>query len=84
MFPDLAQDPRNVRLGLENDRFNPFGMMSLSYSMWSVLLIPYNMFPYRCMAEGSYMMMLFIPGPDSPRRDIDVYLRLLIDELKVL
>ena len=46
--------------------------MSLSYSMWLVLLIPYN------------MPLLRIPGPDSPRRDIDVYLRLLIDKLKML
>ena len=27
---------------------------------------------------------LLIPGPDSPRRDIDVYLCPLIDELKIL
>ena len=32
-FPDFANEPRNVRLGLAADGFNPFGNMSLSYSM---------------------------------------------------
>ena len=31
--PQFASDVRNVRLGLAADGFNPFGNMSLSYSM---------------------------------------------------
>ncbi|GJR27461.1 zinc finger, PHD-type containing protein [Tanacetum coccineum] len=50
-YPDFAAEPRNVRLGLAADGFNPFGNLSQSYSMWP---------------------------------DIDVYLRPLIDDLKVL
>ena len=34
--------------------------------------------------EQSFMTTLLIPRPDSPGRDIDVYLRPLIDELKML
>ena len=83
-YPDFADEPRNVRLGLASDGFNPFGTMSVSYSMWPVVLIPYNMPPWRSMADGSLMMTLLIPGPTSPGRDIDVYLRPLIDELKTL
>ncbi|GJV81014.1 reverse transcriptase domain-containing protein [Tanacetum coccineum] len=37
-----------------------------------------------CMKGSSFMLMLFIPGPKSPGKDIDVYLRPLIDDLKVL
>ena len=31
--PNYAREPRNVRLWLAADGFNPFGNMSLSYSM---------------------------------------------------
>lgn len=37
--PGFASDPRNVRLGLATDGFNPFGAMSLSYSIWLVFLL---------------------------------------------
>jgi hypothetical protein len=38
----FAEDPRNIRLGLATDGFNPFGKMSSSYSMWPIFVIPYN------------------------------------------
>ena len=44
-FPEFTKEPRNVRLGLASDGFNLFGTMSLSYSMWPVLPIPYNIPP---------------------------------------
>ena len=44
-FSWFSQDPRNVRLGLATDGFNPFGTMSTHYSMWPVVLVPYNMPP---------------------------------------
>ncbi|GJR19175.1 RNA-directed DNA polymerase, eukaryota [Tanacetum coccineum] len=37
-----------------------------------------------CMKESSFMLTLLIPGPKSPGKDIDVYLRPLIDDLKYL
>ncbi|KAA0066196.1 uncharacterized protein E6C27_scaffold21G002130 [Cucumis melo var. makuwa] len=43
-FPDFASDPRNV-LGLALDGLNSFGQMSTSYSMWPVVLLPYNLPP---------------------------------------
>lgn len=30
--PDFAKEPRNVRLGLASDGFNPFRTMSISHS----------------------------------------------------
>ncbi|GKD02032.1 hypothetical protein Tco_1172306, partial [Tanacetum coccineum] len=36
------------------------------------------------MKESSFMLTLLIPGPISPGKDIDVYLRPLIDDLKDL
>ncbi|GJZ59346.1 gag-pol polyprotein [Tanacetum coccineum] len=38
MKPEFSGDPRNVRLGLAADGFNPFGMMSQNYSMWPPLI----------------------------------------------
>lgn len=83
-YPDFAKEPRNVRLGLAADGFNPFGNMSQSYSMWPVVLTTYNTPPWLCMKESSFMLTLLIPGPKSPGKDIDVFLRPLVDELKML
>ncbi|KAL6313164.1 hypothetical protein AAG906_016741 [Vitis piasezkii] len=78
------EEPRNVRLGLASDGFNPFGNMSISYSMWPVVLIPYNLPPWMCMKQTFFMLSLLIPGPTAPGNDIDIYLQPLIDELNDL
>ncbi|GJW98084.1 reverse transcriptase domain-containing protein [Tanacetum coccineum] len=70
--------------GLVADGFNPFGNLSQAYSMWPVILITYNLPPWLCMKESSFMLTLLIPGPKSLGKDIDVYLRPLINDLKVL
>ena len=44
-FSNFASDLRKVRLGLALDGFNPFDYMSTSYSMWHVVLTPYNLPP---------------------------------------
>nr|GEZ44081.1 hypothetical protein [Tanacetum cinerariifolium] len=59
-YLDFAKEPRNVRLELAADGFNPFGNL-----------------------KSSFMLTLLIPGPKSPGKDIDVYLRPLIEDLKV-
>lgn len=80
----FASDVRNVRLGLASDGFNPFGIMSVSYTTWPVILIPYNLPPWLCMKQSYWIMSMLIPGPKSPGNNIDVYLQPLIDELKEL
>ncbi|KAL0427633.1 UNVERIFIED_CONTAM: hypothetical protein Slati_2938100 [Sesamum latifolium] len=69
-YPDFARDPRNIRLDLATDGFNSFGNMSTSYSMWPVILIPYNMPLYKYMKDEFFMMPLLIPGPRAPGKDI--------------
>ncbi|CAN1782145.1 hypothetical protein LINPERHAP1_LOCUS15680 [Linum perenne] len=83
-FPWFDEDSRNVRLGLAINGFNPFGNMSVSYSMWPVILTPYNLPPWMCMKEQFLFMTLLIPGPSAPGKDIDIYMQPLIDELKEL
>jgi len=80
----FAEDPRNVRLGLASDGFNPFGMLNVSYSCWPMILIPYNLPPWLCLKQSYWMLSMMIPGARSPGVSIDVYLQPLIDELKVL
>ncbi|GJV88407.1 hypothetical protein Tco_1532345 [Tanacetum coccineum] len=70
--------------GLAADGFNPFGNLSQAYSMWPVILTTYNLPPWLCMKESSFMLTLLILGPKSLGKDIDVYLRPLIEDLKVL
>nr|GEX65944.1 hypothetical protein [Tanacetum cinerariifolium] len=83
-YLDFAAEPRNVRSGLAADRFNSFGNLSQSYSMWPVILTTYNLPPWLCMKESSFMLTLLIPGLKSSGKDVDVYLRPLIDDLKDL
>ncbi|CAL1383444.1 unnamed protein product [Linum trigynum] len=83
-YPWFAADSRSVRLGLASDGFNPFGNMSNSYSMWPVVLTPYNLPPWMCMKEPYLLLTLLIPGPLAPGKDIDVYLKPLVDELQEL
>ena len=81
---EFAADPRNIRLGLASDGFNPFGHQSATYSMWPVLVIPYNMPPNVCTKESNYMMALLIPGPKSPGKDFDLFMEPLVEELQQL
>nr|GEW10909.1 hypothetical protein [Tanacetum cinerariifolium] len=70
--------------GLAVDGFNLPDNLSQSYSMWPVILITYNMPPWLCMKKSSFMLTLLILGTKSLGKDIDVYLRHLIDDLKDL
>ncbi|XP_042958085.1 uncharacterized protein LOC122293618 [Carya illinoinensis] len=79
--PRFARDARNVRLSLASDGFNPFNSLAKPYSIWPVILVPYNLPLWLCMKDMLFMTSLIIPSPKSPGNDIDVYLQPLIDEL---
>ena len=84
LHPTFASEHCNIRLGLASDGFNPFSNMSITHSMWPIVLILYNLPPWLCMKQQFFMLSLLIPGPTAPRNDIDVYLQPLIDELQEL
>lgn len=52
----FASDPKNVWLGLATNGFNTFGNMNLSYSVWTVVLFPYNLLPWMCIKEPYIFM----------------------------
>ncbi|KAI5350621.1 hypothetical protein L3X38_003512 [Prunus dulcis] len=81
-FLEFAADPRNMRLGLATDGFNPYGVLNQHHSTWPIFVFPYNLPPWKCMKK-EYMMMTVLITED-PGRSIDVYLRPLVDELKDL
>ncbi|KAL5556693.1 hypothetical protein UlMin_038929 [Ulmus minor] len=83
-WPTFASDPRNLRLGLATDGFNPFSNLSSTYSCWPAMLVTYNLPPWLCMKKENIMLSLLIPGPRQPGNDIDIYLQPLIDDLKLL
>ena len=69
---------------LASDGFNPFGSMANDYSMWPVMLMPYNVAPSKYMKEPFIFLSLLVLGPRAPSNQIDVYLRSLINELREL
>lgn len=83
-WPFFSSDPRNLRLGLATDGFNPYSNLSSTHSCWPVMLVNYNLPPWLCMKRENMMLTLVIPGPRQPGNDIDVYLRPLIEDLKEL
>ncbi|CAL2230503.1 unnamed protein product [Prunus armeniaca] len=83
-WPEFGNEPRNLRLALSSDGFNPHSSLSSRYSCWPVILVTYNLPPWLCMKRKFMMLTLLIFGPKQPGNDIDVYLEPLIDDLKSL
>ncbi|XP_052622260.1 uncharacterized protein LOC128127643 [Lactuca sativa] len=84
MYPEFSSEPRNVRLGLCTDGFSPNNSNTTPYSCWHVFLSIYNLPPWMCLKEPYVQLSIVIPGKKSPGQNIDVFLRPLIDELKML
>ena len=55
----FADEPRNVQLGLASDGFNPFGDMSNAYSMWPVLVVPYNLPPWMYIKKTTHYIIAY-------------------------
>ena len=75
----FVDDPRNLRLAVTTDGFNPFGNFSSTYSMWRVLVMPLNVPPWECLNPSNCFMSLLILGPTFPGKDFDVFLETLIE-----
>ena len=84
LHSSFQSDPRSVRLALSSDGFTPYSNLSSTYSMWPVLLVNYNLPPWRSMKQPFIILSLLIPGPKSPGNEIDVFLQPLITDLREL
>ena len=58
--------------------------MSLSYSIWLVVMTTYNLPSWLCTKDPYKILTLLIHDLSAPGKDIDMFLRPLIDELKEL
>ncbi|XP_013624132.1 PREDICTED: uncharacterized protein LOC106330138 [Brassica oleracea var. oleracea] len=83
-YPEFASEVRNVYLALCTDGFSPFGKHGRQYSLWPVILTPYNLPPHLCMRREFLFLSILVPGPDHPKRSLDVFLQPLIYELQLL
>jgi hypothetical protein len=63
---------------------DPFGNKSNSHNDWIVLLSFYNLPPWFCNKRKYMMMPILISGPQQPGINFDVYLRPLVDDMKIL
>ena len=63
---------------------NPFGEWGSSHSTWPVTLCMFNLPSSLCMKRKYMMMTVLIQGQKQLANNIDVYLRLLVDELLLL
>ena len=58
--------------------------MNVSYSIWPVIVIPYNLPPRYVMKQSNFILSLIVPGPKGLGNKIEVYMQPLIKELKEL
>ncbi|KAL6529054.1 hypothetical protein OROHE_014798 [Orobanche hederae] len=80
-FPEIASDPRNLRLGISTDGVD-VNRGNRNHSVWPVLTVIYNLPPWLCMKRKFIMLSLLISG--TPGNDIDVFLDPLIDDMELL
>lgn len=57
---DFAYESHNIYLGLESHGFNLTKPMSIQYSMWHVILMPYNLPSLMCINLPNCIMALLI------------------------
>jgi len=47
--PQFGKESRNLKLGLATNGMNPFGNLTINYSLLPILLVIYNLSPGLCM-----------------------------------
>ncbi|RDX90089.1 hypothetical protein CR513_28081, partial [Mucuna pruriens] len=80
----FAQESQNVRLGLCKNSFILFCDLATPYLCWPVFVKSYNLPPSMCMRREYIFLSILIPRPKSPGISLYVYLRPLIEDLKIL
>jgi hypothetical protein len=83
-FPWFNEDARSIRFAISTYGVNPFGNQRSTRSTWHVVISLYNLPPWLCNKQKYMMLTILISGPKQPGDCIDVYLRPLVDDLKIL
>jgi hypothetical protein len=82
--PKFVKDSRSICLGLSTDGFQPHSEASSPYSWWPVFVMPYNLPPNKYLKQGFVFLVLVIPGPKKLRKQMNIFLRPLMEEMKEL
>jgi hypothetical protein len=61
-WPIFKEEPRNVRLSLVADGFNPFGELRSTYSVWPVFVINNNLPPRMSIKRENTMLAMIVPS----------------------
>ncbi|GJW71278.1 putative transposon, En/Spm-like protein [Tanacetum coccineum] len=80
-FPEIAKDPRNLRLGISADGVE-VNSGTRHHSVWPFLSVIYNLPPWLCMKRKFIMLSVLTSGYLG--NDIDVFLEPLVDDLHTL
>jgi hypothetical protein len=80
-YPDKAADARNIRIAIATDGFNSYGMSTTNYSCWPMFVIPLNLPPGVLMTRKTMFLLLIIPRPDYPGKNLSVYMQPIVDDL---
>ena len=59
-WPIFKDEPRNIRLSLAADGFNPFGELCSTYSVWSIFFINNNHPPWISIKREHTMLEMLI------------------------
>ena len=79
--PEFFSEPKNLIFGIGADGVNPNKQMTSKYYAWPVNVIIYNIPPKLATKNAFMMLPLIIPNIKQPK-NIDVYLRPLLEEVK--
>jgi hypothetical protein len=75
---------RNIRFALSTDGMNLFGGNRTMHSTWLVILMMYNIPTWLCHKRKYLMLSILIKGPKQAGIDIDVFLKLLMEDMAKL
>ncbi|XP_019058653.1 PREDICTED: uncharacterized protein LOC109116879 [Tarenaya hassleriana] len=81
VYPNFASEHRNVYLCLCTDGFARYGQSGKQYSLWPIIMSPYNLPPDMCLKKEFLFLTVLIPGPEHPKKSFDIFLHPLIEEL---
>jgi hypothetical protein len=76
-------EPRHLKLGLATIGVNPYSHFSSKYSTWLICLVNYNL-ALNLSTKRTFVMLNFIVPNKGQVKNMDVYLKPLFDELKIL
>lgn len=79
--PTFKDDPRNVHFSMATNRVNTFKQTRLSWSIWPVTLLNYNLPPWLNTKKFFILLALLKPVKQSvTSQNFDVYLEPLVDK----